>query len=410
MSPASPWSIQTFRSARAASVVFALVSLPLHAAPGGNQREIFEFSDPRYGSRIRQLVNAAGDEHTLYHYRSVFNANNTRFVGIEKTPPAHDYQVTLYDGDGRYLTRLFTQPDYDWTLVWDRHSPNILYTRKAATIYRFDVEKGQSETLKTFTRPGIAAPTGLSLNQAGDRLLLRMGDNSVRNFKLPRLDDVRICRVDIPEGWVANWDKLRFTGHKDYFALSLEQKKPLPSGVPMQGSKTRIYDGATGALVNTLEANIGHHDFSPDGDFAYVDFPFNQKDGLTLRVVKLDGTNSRVVFSAPAAKLRHVRNYHITWPAGVNDWFLLSFFPQTGRLPANYEPYLDEIIQVYLDGRHRVLARTGTTCAADFWAQPQQSASADGTRVVFNTNSTCTVGDIGQKQSGTIDQCILYLK
>ena len=101
--------------------------------------------------------------------------------------------------------------------------------------------------------------------------------------------------------------------------------------------------------------------------------------------------------------------YHITWPAGVTDWFLLSFFPQTGRLPPKYEPYLDEIVQVLVDGRSKILARTGTTCAEDFWAQPQQSASADGTRVQFNTNGACTVGRIGEKSSRTIDPCILYL-
>lgn len=109
-------------------------------------------------------------------------------------------------------------------------------------------------------------------------------------------------------------------------------------------------------------------------------------------------------------KLRFVRNYHITWPAGVRDWFLLSFFPQTGRLPSSYEPWLDEIVQVFLDGRSKVLARTGTTCAEKFWAQPQQSSSADGTRVLFHSNGTCAVGRIGYESSGTIDQCILYLK
>jgi WD40 repeat protein len=386
-----------------------LTALTLAAEPGAGRR-IIEITDPHYGSRLRQLFNPAGDEHNLYHYRSVFNADNSRFLGIETTKTSRDYRVTLYDGDGGLIKPLFTSAEYDWTLAWDRHDPRFFYTRKNGTVFRYDVQTGKAEELKTFTKPSIAGPSGLSLNQAGDRLLLRMGDNSVRSFRLPLLDDERVCRIEIPAGWVANWDKLRFTGYQDTFALTLEQKTPPPSGAATQRAQTRIYDGASGKLLHTLEGNVGHHDFSPDGQFAYVDFPFNQKEGMTVRVVNLDGTQNRVVFSAPSARLRHVRNYHLTWPAGVRDWFLLSFFPQTGRLPANYEPYLDEIVQVFVDGRSQILARTGTTCAEDFWAQPQQSASADGTRVVFNTNATCAVGRIGEQPSGSIDQCILYVK
>ena len=65
-------------------------------------------------------------------------------------------------------------------------------------------------------------------------------------------------------------------------------------------------------------------------------------------------------------------------------------------------------MQVFVDGKHKVLARTGTTCGANFWAQPQQSPSADGTCVLFHSNGTCAVGKIGQQSSGTIDLCILY--
>jgi hypothetical protein len=36
--------------------------------------------------------------------------------------------------------------------------------------------------------------------------------------------------------------------------------------------------------------------------------------------------------------------------------------------------------------------------------------AADGTRVLFHSNGTAKVGKIGQQSSGTIDQCILYLK
>ncbi len=379
-------------------------------AHGEEPSRMVDFADLTYGGRIRQVYNPAGDEHDLYHYRSVFNADNSRILGIETSKGATDYQVTLYDGDGQFLKKLFTQKEYDWTLAWDRRDPRHFYTRKDGTVYRYDTEVGQAEALESFANPSVAGPSGLSLNEKGDRLLLRMTDKTVRTYRLPALDDERITRIEIPDGWYANWDKLRFTGHKDYFALTFEQKQPLPEGATSKPPFTRIYDGASGQLFHTLDAiTVGHHDLSSDGKLAYVE-GFNRGKDMKVRVVSLDGTENRVVFTAPREKLRYVRNYHITWPAGVRDWFLLSFFPQTGRLPADYEPWLDEIVQVFVDGRSKVLARTGTTCGENFWAQPQQSPSADGTRVLFHTNDTCTVGRIGCKSSGTIDQCILYLK
>lgn len=382
---------------------------PAPSARDDQKPRMMDFTDPTYGGRVRQIYNPAGDEHNLYHYRRVFNADNSRLLGIETPAGSTDYRVTLYDRDGERLKSLFTQKEYDWTLAWDRRDPRCFYTRAGGTVYRYDVEAGRAEALKSFAKPSIAAPTGLSLNGAGDRLLLRMADNTVRTYRLPALDDERVCPVEVPAGRYANWDKLRFTGHKDYFALEVADKQPPPGGRTKPPS-VRIYDGATGKLSHTLDGiGVGHHDVSPDGRLAYVD-GFNQGRDMRVRVVNLDGTDDRVVFTAPREKLRHVRNYHITWPAGVSDWFLLSFFPQTGRLPAGYEPYLDELVQVFADGRSRVLARTGTTCGANFWAQPQQSPSADGTRVLFHTNGTCTVGKVGCESSGTIDQCILYLK
>ncbi len=379
--------------------------------PEGEPLRMIDFTDPTYGGRIRQIYNPAGDEHDLYHYRSVFNADNSRLLGIETPKGSTDYQVTLYDGDGRFLRKLFTQKEYDWTLAWDRRDPRFFYTHKNGTVYRYDVEAGKAEGLKTFENPSVAGPSGLSLDEKGERLLLRMTDRSVRTYRLPALDDERVCRIEIPDGWYANWDKLRFTGHKDYFALTFEQNQPPPEGASSRPPFTRIYDGVAGTLFHTLDAiNVGHHDFSPDGKLAYVDGYFNQAPGMKVRVVNLDGTENRVVFTVPREKLGYVRNYHITWPAGVRDWFLLSFFPQSGRLPPGYEPYLDEIVQVFVDGRSKVLARTGTTCGTNFWAQPQQSASADGTRVLFHTNGTCAVGRIGYESSGTLDQCILYLE
>jgi hypothetical protein len=381
------------------------------ADPPPDEIRMIDFNDPTYGSRVRQIFNPGGDEHDLYHYRSVFNSDNSRILGIETPKGSKDYVVTLYDGTGKRLKRLFTQAEYDWRAAWDRHDPRFLYTRRASTVYRYDVETAQAEALKTFEKPALAPTCGLSLNQAGDRILLLRGGNSVRTYRLPAMDDERITTVEIPTGWYANWDKLRFTGHKDTFAVTFEAKQPNNGGPPAERPFTRIYDAATGQLRSTLKGIwVGHHDFSADGHFAYVEGNFNRGPEMKIHVVDLDGNDDRVVFTASQEKLRFVRNYHITWPAGVNDWFLLSFFPQTGRLPADYEPWLDELVQVHRDGHHKILARTGTTCGANFWEQPQQSVSADGTRVLFHSNGACSVGRIGQQSSGTLDQCILYLE
>jgi hypothetical protein len=377
--------------------------------PAGEDRFV-DFNDPTYGGRVRQIFNPAGAEHDLYHYRSVFNSDNSRMLGIETPTKSRDYIVTLYDGDGGRLKRLFTQAEYDWRLAWDRRDPNVLYTWRGNKVYRYNVEKGSADELIEFSKPALMSPSGLSLNQAGDRILLRCSDATVRTFRLPAMDDERVVKVTGPPGWDINWDKLRFTGFRDTFAITFEQRLPRPAGVRAEPPFTRIYDALSGQIHGTLlGVTAGHHDFSPDGKMAYAELPFNQAGGMKVHVVNLDGTDDKIVFTAPPDKLRYVRNYHITWPAGVKDWFMLSFFPQSRRLPAKYEPWLDEMVQVYVDGRRKVIARTGTSCGPNFWEQPQQSCSADGTRVAFHTNGTCTTGHIGQQASGTIDLCILYL-
>lgn len=94
-------------------------ALDAKIADAGSSRMI-DFVDPTYGGRIRQVYNAAGDEHNLYHYRRVFNSDNSYMLGIETPKETTDYLVTLYDGEGGFLKRLYTQRDYDWTLAWDR--------------------------------------------------------------------------------------------------------------------------------------------------------------------------------------------------------------------------------------------------------------------------------------------------
>jgi len=119
-------------------------------------------------------------------------------------------------------------------------------------------------------------------------------------------------------------------------------------------------------------------------------------------------TDDRVVMTIPAAELRYVQNLHLSWPRKVNGWFIASFFPNANNLPGGYAPYLDEIVQIRLDGTRRILARSETAYSAAarqsggsldmFWAQPLARPSADGSRINFNSN-----------RAGTIDQAILFV-
>ncbi len=116
-------------------------------AKSGQKPRVIDFTDPTYGGRIRQIYNPTGDEHDLYHYRSVFNADNSRLLGIETPQGSKDYLVTLYDGDGGFRKHLFTQVEYDWTVAWDRRDPRFFYTRKHGTVYRYEADAGKAEAL-----------------------------------------------------------------------------------------------------------------------------------------------------------------------------------------------------------------------------------------------------------------------
>lgn len=387
-------------------------------ANGNTKTQVIDFVDPTYRGRICQVYNPNGDEHNLYHYRTPFNSDNSSLLGIETPHGTKQYQVTLYDGDGRFLKKLFTVPEYDWRVVWDRKDPHIFYTWRKTALYRYDVQWNKAELLRSF-EPLSLKPAGPSFNQIGDRILVVTADNVVHTFRLPDMDDERLCHIDMPEGYYAGWDKLRLIGYRDYFAVTFFERGPFPQGGKPKPPFTRIYDAATGKVFHTLEGiSIGHGDFSPDGKLAYVKLNPRQgragrrrpRPGVQARVVNIDGRDDHAVYELSGDALRYVRNYHITWPDNVNDWFAMSFFPQTGHLPAEYKPPLDELMQIRTDGTVKILGRTGTTCAKNFWAQPQQSPSADGSRILFHTNGTCQVGKLGYESSGTIDLCILYLK
>ncbi|MDO8541482.1 MAG: hypothetical protein Q7S40_13670 [Opitutaceae bacterium] len=357
--------------------------------------------DSTYGSRIRQLRKDDGHEHNLYYIRNPWNADSTRIVVIHSDANQKDWRVALCDGDGRFQKYLFPISEYDWRIVWDRRNPDWLYTTRGSSLFRYDVAMGRADLLKKFKTP--LRPTGASLNQAGDRILVATADWTFHSYSLPNMTEERTFRPAVPKGY--NSDKPAYTGYRNTIHVGYTSTEPPGQGI-------LIYTDA-GELVHEFKGmgGGGHWDFSPEGKLAYFKMPrfgpVGEDDVLEIRVVNLDGSDDRLLFSAPRSQTRYLQNLHLSWPDKVNDWFVASLFPNASRLPKTYAPLLDEIIQIKLDGTHRFLARSETAHARAgergvlgdmFWAQPLASPSADGRRIFFNS-----------VRSGTIDGCILYV-
>ncbi len=351
-----------------------------------------DYIDPTYRSSIRQLLDRNGDEHNIYYFRNPWNADNTYMVGIQSDLNQANWRVVLYDGNGCYIKDLFAVDAFDWRLVWDRNDPAFLYTWNGSALYRFNVNTNSSELLKSFA-PLAIAPIGPSLSQAGDRILVVTSDNVLRSYRLGDMQDERAFTVTYPAGCTPPSTEGRYIGYRNYISTSCT------SGDFSQQA-TLIYND-DGVLFHQFDGigGGGHYDFSPDGKLAYF-FPWTGGGPLEIHVVNIDGTNDRVVFSAPNSEILHVQNLHLSWPDEVTGWFIASLFPSAANVPATYAPLLDEIIKINTDGSHSFLARTYTEHSPGlFWAQPLASPSADGFRISFNSI-----------RSGSVDQFILFTR
>lgn len=348
--------------------------------------------DPDYGGRVRQLVKPDGHEHNLYYDRNPWNADSTRMLGVQSDIDQRNWRVVLYDADGCFIKDLFAIQKFDWRLTWDRNDPDLLYTWSGATLYRYNVGTGEASPLKSFA-PLSLKPNGPSLNQDGDRVLMVTSDGAFRSYELPNMTEERSFTPSFPPGCNVSWDKPRYVGYRNYIVAYCS--------APSSGSQAvDVYDDS-GELLHRFEGvgGGGHHDFSPDGKWAYFTL-WGRGKPLEIHVVNIDGTDDRILYSAPPEKLRFVQNLHLAWPACVSDWFLASFFPSASNTPLNYAPLQDEILMLRLDGTSRFLARSGTSVTPElFWAQPLARPNAEGTRINFNSN-----------RSGTVDQFILYVE
>lgn len=232
----------------------------------------------------------------------------------------------------------------------DRNDPAILYTWKGSNLYRYNVNTGQADILKSFAPLGLK-PSGPSLNQAGDRILVTTSDNTLRSYRLPDMQEERAFTMTFSPGCFTDWEDQRYFGYGNYIA---NHCNPIDSTMT---SAIVVYDD-TGVLFHRFDGigGGGHFDFSPNGQLAYIKrVTGGPRGGLLaweIHAVNLDGSNDRILYSVPQPQAGKIRNMHISWPDRDSTRFFVSFFANA-PFPPTYVAPLDEILQVKLDGTYK---------------------------------------------------------
>ena len=255
-----------------------------------------DFTDPTYrASGSGDSARTTGTS-TTSTTTATWNADGSYMLGIQSDLQQKNWHVVLYDGDGRFIKDLFSIDKYEWRLCWDGKDPDLLYTWKASELYRFHVRDGKAELLKSFKPLGLMT-NGPSVNQDGDRILVATSDKTFHSYRLPDMSDERHFSAADPRRHADGLGQPRFTGYRNTIDIAFHSNDSQTQGI-------LVYDDA-GKVVHRFDGfgGGGHCAFSPDGQIAYFFMPkyprTDGKDSLDIHVVRLDGSDDRVVFSVP---------------------------------------------------------------------------------------------------------------
>src|SRR5262249_6687133 len=204
-----------------ASLTFASIGRGQMRGTCSNTRQ---YTDT-YGNKITELMSPGRNAHNLYYHRNPWNADNSYMIGIDSDAESRNWSLVLYDGRGCFIRRLFRIEQYDWRLVWDRHDPNILYTCGGSNLYRYDLTTWQAKLLKAVA-PLRLRPSGPSLNQSGDRIMVGTSDDVFHSYRLPDMSAERSFSLPFPAGCRTSWKSERYTGFRNYISSTCNSDNP----------------------------------------------------------------------------------------------------------------------------------------------------------------------------------------
>jgi len=343
------------------------------------------YLDPVFGTTIRRISDAQNQPNsrnvgflpfiaTEYSTMSPFNLDNSRLLLVH-----HSY-FALYDGEGHYQRDLPVDATANSEPRWSRRDPNLLYYIPVYgnSLKSFDAASGASSVVHTFAEYSRISGRGESdICFDGDHFVLVGDDRDVFVYELSTdtkgpvldvggraFDDVMIAPDDsVLVGWIQRGTG-RYNGVELFDRNMTFQRQITPA--------------------------TGHMDVGRDTDGQPVLLWINAADpqpaaGCLNAVVKVRLADAH---QTCLLSLDWGLAAHLSLPDG-NGWFFISTYApgDPAPLPGQWRPYVDEVLQVRLDGSEvRRLAHHRSRPFNDYSYMPRAAVSRDGRRLVYSSN------------------------
>ena len=343
------------------------------------------YLDPVFGTAIRRISDALNQPNsrnvgsvpfiaTEYSTMSPFNLDNSRLLLVH-----HSY-FAVYDGAGQYLKDLPFDATASSEPRWSRRDPNLLYYIPVYgnSLKSFDVATGVSSVVRTFAEYTRISGRGESdICFDGDHFVLVGDDRDIFVYELST--DAKGPMLGV--GGRA-FDQVMIAPDDNVLVGWLQPGTGRYNGV-------ELYDRNMNFLRQVTPAD-GHMDVGRDIDGQPVLLWINAAEpqpppGCQNSVVKVrlaDAQRSCVL------SLDWSLAAHVSAPDG-NGWFFVSTYAPAdpAPLPGQWRPYVDEVLQVRLDGSEvRRLAHHRSRPFNDYCYMPRAAVSRDGRRLVFSSN------------------------
>jgi len=339
------------------------------------------YVDPIFGTTIKRMSNslnepnvALGTGATLpfisdeYSSMSPYNSDNTRILGL------HFSYFGLYDGTGGFTKNLSVCASCEPR--WSRSDPNVLFFLTGNELRRLDVSSNVVSVVHTFSGYTSISGRGESdISIDGNHFVFAGDDKSVFVYEISTDTSGPVFDT----GGRA-FDSLYITPNNNVTVTWLQAGTARYNGI-------ELFDFRMNFQRQVAHAG-GHMDVTSDSNGDEILLWANSADPTPIcpnAVVKIRLSDARQTCLISVDWSLAV---HVSAP-DTGGWFFMETYAPADPVPgtAAWKPYMNEILQVRLDGSEvRRLIHHRSRPFDSYNYTPRASASHDGSSLIFTSN------------------------